>query len=272
MNSKIAVAMSVYKTDCVEYFRLAVDSILNQNYQHFHLYIAVDGFVGKELLNTIEKYSVSNKVTVIYNNENKGLALRLNQIINQVLADGEFNFLARMDSDDISTPERFKKQVDFLNSSSSIDVVGSDVIEISASGKKVFYKKMDTHHNVILDNVIKKCPFNHPTVMFRTSIFHEGFRYKSELLNTQDYYLWVDLLAANKQFANINEPLLEFRVDDSFHQRRGLKKAINDLNARIYAFKNLNNLNFSNLLHTAALFILRVSPPSIKKIAYEKFR
>lgn len=55
-------------------------------------------------------------------------------------------------------------------------------------------------HEKIKKNVIKKCPFNHPSVMFRNLIFEEGFRYKDSLKNTQDYYLWVDLLAAGKRF------------------------------------------------------------------------
>ncbi|MDV5059493.1 glycosyl transferase, partial [Vibrio diabolicus] len=120
--------------------------------------------------------------------------------------------------------------------------------------------------------IIKRCPFNHPSVMFRMSVFEDGFRYKSELMNTQDYYLWVDLLAAGKNFANINEPLLMFRINESFHSRRGFKKAMNDLNSRIYAFKKLDVLNLSNIIHTISLFLLRIAPTSIKKWAYKTLR
>jgi hypothetical protein len=128
-------------------------------------------------------------------------------------------------------------------------------------------------NEILVKNIIKKCPFNHPTVMFRTTVFlNSNVRYKAELMNTQDYYLWVDLVKAGYLFANINEPLLKFRIDENFHTRRGLKKAINDLKARFYAFKVLRNFSMSNLLHVTLLFALRISPATIKKIAYKKLR
>jgi hypothetical protein len=94
----------------------------------------------------------------------------------------------------------------------------------------------------------------------------------SSLKNTQDYYLWVDLVKDGCLFANINETLLKFRIDENFHQRRGLKKAMNDLKSRLYSFKILKNYSISNVLHVILLFILRVSPAWIKKLAYKKLR
>lgn len=272
VNNKIAVAMSVYKTDNAEHLELAILSILNQSYSNFDLFIEVDGSIPSQTRSILSKFDNQTNVLINYNSSSKGLATRLNQIINNVVEKGTYDFLARMDADDISSITRFEKQVNFLLGNPEISVVGSDVIEISELGIELFYKKMSKNHNDMFDNIIKKCPFNHPSVMFNISIFRNGIRYKSELLNTQDYYLWVDLLALGRKFANINEPLLKFRVNDSFHSRRGVKKAVNDLKSRIYAFKKLKVYSFSNILHVFLLFFLRISPSFIKSYAYRKFR
>ncbi|WP_422766782.1 glycosyltransferase [Photobacterium leiognathi subsp. mandapamensis] len=269
---KIAVALSVYKSDNAFYLYQAIESIKNQTYFNFHIFIQVDGPVNLEVNDLLKKYSHDESFTIIFNDDNLGLAQRLNDIIELVIQNDDFSFIARMDADDICHRERFKKQVDYFDTYPDVDVLGSDVCEISSSGDEIFYKSMLPSHSEIKKNIIKKCPFNHPSVMFRTSIFKEGFRYKPYLMNTQDYYLWIDLIAGGKKFANINEPLLNFRVDDFFHHRRGFKKALNDINSRIYAFKKLKNVNLSNLIHVSALFLLRISPPFIKKLAYKNLR
>ncbi|WP_409579519.1 glycosyltransferase [Vibrio owensii] len=269
---KVAVALSVYKTDDIDHLHQAIESIKNQTYINFHVFIQVDGPVKVEVEQLLQKYDLDDRFTITFNRENMGLAKRLNDIIELAILDGGFGFFARMDADDICELYRFEKQVAYLEDNHDVDVLGSDVWEISSSGEKVFYKSMSSSHRDLVRDIIKKCPFNHPSVMFRMSVFDENFRYKSELMNTQDYYLWIDLIEGGKIFSNINEPLLNFRINDDFHNRRGFKKAFNDLDSRLYAFKKLNNLNVSNLFHTIALFILRISPPSIKKLAYKKLR
>ncbi|MCQ1060028.1 glycosyltransferase [Photobacterium sp. ZSDE20] len=273
MSAKVAVAMSVYKSDSQEFLTMSLESILTQNYENIDIYIEVDGPVSTELSKTILKYSDNQKVYIEFHDENRGLATRLNNIIEKCLSKGDYTYLARMDADDISLPHRIQTQVDFLNHNEKVAVVGSDIIEVDSKGNDLFYKKMLTSHNDIKNMVIKKCPFNHPTVMFRMNIFNDKkIRYKERLKNTQDYYLWIDLLYYGFIFANINQPLLKFRVDENFHSRRGVDKAINDLKSRIYAFKMLDVNNTSNFIHTLALFFLRLSPSFIKKFAYNFLR
>lgn len=271
MNKKIAVAMSIYKSDRLEFIKESIDSILNQEYKSFELFLEVDGPVSEKVESYLFELS-NEKVHINFNAENSGLAKRLNNIIEKVLDVGGFSYVARMDADDISCPSRFTQQVNYLELNNAVDVVGTDVLEISELGHELFYKKMDSEHSIIEEKIIKRCPFNHPSVMFRIRVFELGFRYNSKLLNTQDYYLWVDLLSAGMKFGNINEPLLKFRIDNEFHSRRGLKKAINDFNSRVYAFKKLNVISLGNVTHTILLFFLRLSPSSVKKIAYRVLR
>lgn len=269
--NKIAVALSIYKTDKIEYVKQSINSILRQTYNNFDLYIKVDGNVSDDIcvfLNDL-KY---NNVFIDFYSENRGLAFRLNQIIDTIVEKKTYQFIARMDADDISELNRFQEQITFLLDNPDVDIIGSDVIEIDENGNETFYKKMDSKFEDIKNRIIKRCPFNHPSVMFRVEVFYDGFRYNSNLMNTQDYYLWVDLLAGGKVFSNINKPLLKFRVNDSFHSRRGINKAINDVKSRLYAFKKLDVINFSNIIHVISLFVLRISPANVKKIAYKYLR
>ncbi|EAS44646.1 glycosyl transferase [Photobacterium profundum] len=273
ISNKIAVAMSIYKSDSVNFVEASIDSILHQSYSSFDLFIEVDGEVSNELKKLLIRYSCFSNVFINFNVTNLGLAYRLNEIIEKVILKNCYTFLARMDADDISVTKRFEKQVQFLLDNPDISVVGSDVVEITNDGVEIFYKKMASKHEDLSRNIIRKCPFNHPTVMFNLRVFNEdGYRYKSELKNTQDFYLWVDLLSGGKRFANINEPLLKFRIDADFHHRRGFNKAVNDFNSRLYAFKKLNVLTVRNIFHTGLLFILRISPAFIKSLAYKYMR
>jgi hypothetical protein len=109
--------------------------------------------------------------------------------------------------------------------------------------------------------------------MFNLNVIKsDDLKYDGVLRNTQDYYLWIELLKKGYKFANLREPLLKFRIDENFHKRRGLKKAINDFNSRVYAMKALNVFSTSNILHALLLFGLRVSPSFLKKLAYDRFR
>lgn len=272
-GKKVAVAMSVYRADTYKNLKLSIESMLTQTYQEIDIYIQVDGEVSEDCYELLRHYSSLNNIFVQFNEVNKGLATRLNEIIKQITDLGGYSFIARMDADDISYPQRIEEQVNFFENNPGVSVLGTDLIEISDSGTELFHKKMAYTHSEILKSIIKRCPVNHPTVMFRESVFSGSqIRYKSELMNTQDYYLWVDLLEVGYQFANIDKPLLYFRINADFHSRRGWNKAKNEFLSRVYALKKLQVLSFSNIFHIMFLFLLRISPPSIKLLAYKYLR
>ena len=272
---KIAVAMSVYANDKPEILVECIDSIISQTYDDFVVFINVDGSVSNKVYQLLENYKSSYPqiFEIDYCKENKGLAFQLNSIVDKVAASSSnFQFIARMDADDINDLNRFSKQVSFFLANPEVAVLGSSVDEFYADGS-VFYKSMPQQHDEIYKNIIKRCPFNHPTVMFNlATLSFEDLNYPSTLMNTQDYYLWVDLAKKGYRFANIDEPLLKFRVDNNFHKRRGLQKAKNDFMSRLYAIRELDMSTPSNWLHSFLLFFLRISPSWIKNLAYEKLR
>ncbi|MFQ2602372.1 glycosyltransferase [Aeromonas caviae] len=270
-KKNVAVIMSVYKNDKSDWLRKSIDSILGQTYTNVTIFLAVDGPVSEDIYSLLLKYTETGKVNVYYFDECNGLAARLNILIEEVLASNDFHFVARMDADDISLPTRIEKQVAVLESS-NCDVIGSSVIEIDDSGKHLFEKKMHTEHEKLLNNIIIKCPFNHPSVIFRISVFHDGIRYDSSMKNTQDYNLWVELASLGYIFGNVDESLLLFRVSNDFHTRRSFNKAKNDLYVRIRAMRELKMISLRNIVHSILLYSIRISPSFVSKFAYRYFR
>lgn len=270
-KKNVAVIMSVYKNDKSDWLRKSIDSILGQTYTNVTIFLAVDGPVSEDIYSLLLKYTETGKVNVYYFDECNGLAARLNILIEEVLASNDFHFVARMDADDISLPTRIEKQVAVLESS-NCDVIGSSVIEIDDSGKYLFEKKMHTEHEKLLNNIIIKCPFNHPSVIFRISVFHDGIRYDSSMKNTQDYNLWVELASLGYIFGNVDESLLLFRVSNDFHTRRSFNKAKNDLYVRIRAMRELKMISLRNIVHSILLYSIRISPSFVSRFAYRYFR
>ncbi|MDA7746230.1 glycosyltransferase [Psychromonas sp.] len=272
MRNKVAVAMSVYKADSPIYLKEALESIYNQLNVSVFVFLQVDGNIPKSLKSVIEFYDQRSDFLLEYYPDNKGLAFQLNRAIARIGQSGGFKFIARMDADDISLPSRFERQICFFDGNPEIAVVGTSVIEFFDDGRR-FSKVMMPNHSDLVSHLIRRCPFNHPTVMFNMDvILLKDVNYDESLMNTQDYYLWVDLVCKKYIFSNINEPLLEFRVDSDFHSRRGMKKAINDFKSRFYAMRKLKAFTVSNVIHSFLLFFLRLSPPYIKEYAYKNFR
>ncbi|MBY8044187.1 glycosyltransferase [Vibrio fluvialis] len=268
-SKNVAVIMSIYKSDELKYVELAVESILLQSHVNKKLFIYIDGPISDDILNYIKNLEM-NGVFVLYSVENNGLANAMNKLIHHCLENYNFDYFARMDADDISHKHRLKAQLGFAIDN-NIDVLGSDVIEINENGNEIYYKRMISNDRELKDRIIKRCPFNHPSVLISASVFKEGNFYNPDFMNTQDYFFWINLASQGYVFGNINLPLLKFRVSKDFFKKRGFAKAKNDFNAKIYAIKKLH-LPKSYFFYALAIFILRVLPSNVQKIVYKKLR
>ena len=133
LMNKIAIILPVYKKDKDVYLAGAVGSILKQTYNDWHLYIGVDGPVGDKLKKKLEEYEVLSNVSIILFEENRGLACVLNDLLDICFRDG-YEFIARMDADDMSLPDRLEKQIAFLKVHPKVDVVGGAIDEINEKG------------------------------------------------------------------------------------------------------------------------------------------
>lgn len=273
MNCKsetIAVIMAIYDGDDAIFFKKAVDSVYAQTYHKYDIYLYVDAVKRNELIALISTYQHRDNFFITYGEDRKGLAYGLNCLLDEIKNKG-YGFIARMDSDDISIADRFKLQVQFLQDNKSISVVGTNCIEIDSNGNEIFHKKMPETHKDILASVIKRSPFIHPSVMFRGGII-EDVRYDNNLINTQDYYLWIDLISKYHLLHNIQKPLLNFRVNETFYTRRGFSKIANEAKSRLYAIRVLKRHSIKNYIYLVCLIMLRLAPVGIKKYCYMRFR
>ena len=132
---KIAVLLPVYKNDSIDFLYKSIRSILSQGNVFFHVFIGVDGPVGDELRKALENIAEDKRVEIIWFETNRGLACVLNDLVALSKESGH-DYYARMDADDIALPDRFEKQVKFLEDNTEVDVVGGAIEEIDAAAEQ----------------------------------------------------------------------------------------------------------------------------------------
>ena len=272
--NKIAVILPVYKNDRVPYIKLSFDSILNQTYKDIHLDIGVDGPVGEDLEECLKQYEQDERVSVEWFKENRGLAIVLNDLLDICFKEG-YEYVARMDADDISKHERIEKQMAYLLQHPEIDVVGGAIEEIDENsesrGKTIVYPETPEGCYKFF---AKRNPHAHPAVMFRKSFFDKaGCKYRPEYRQNQDTMLWLDGMKAGTKHANLQEVVLRFRFTNSLFKKRR--------NGWVFAKKQLHDRKIINkalgyglgaTVFGYMMFCMLVSPAWVKKIAYKVFR
>jgi glycosyltransferase involved in cell wall biosynthesis len=199
----VSVLLPCYNSEL--YIREEIKSILEQTYTNFELIILDDGSTDNTI-SIIQRFKDS-RIRFLCENDNKGIVYQLNKGIEH--AKGEF--IARMDADDVSSPERFYKQVVFLEDpkNSRIDVLGTDAISIGKESKEIAHRNYKPIQISFLLNFY--CPILHPTVMVRRKIFLNGFKYPDGFKYAEDLALW-RLIDNGKNIAILPEPLLKYRI------------------------------------------------------------
>lgn len=269
-HNQVAVIMSVYRNDVPSYFKDAVESILNQT-MPVDLLICCDGPLTEELVALVDCYSKKYNVIVINNTENKGLAYSLNQLIELALKRGH-TYIARMDSDDISHLNRIQEQFNFLENNRSIDVLGSACSEFGASFCLPL-KELPSHHKDLVIFSVHRCPFIHPTVMFRANVFKRGSRYPVDTAYTEDLALWYELILQGFTFANLSQVLLDYRLNEStLNRRTGFKKACSEFSVRFSYMMNSGSFSFKSLFFILLRTFLAIAPVGLKKLSYKYVR
>lgn len=256
-----SVLMSVYRNDNPAYFRTAIESIsIHQTVQPNEIYIYVDGTVPKELEDTINQLQEEiSTINVHWEKENKGLGYALQYGMEHV----KNELVARMDSDDISTPDRFKKQLVFMKTHPQVSVVGGQISEFIDDPKNIVgYRKVPQTDKELKRYIKIRCPFNHMTVMFRKKAVLDVGNYVEWHYN-EDYYLWIRMALAGCRFANISENLVNVRVGKDMYARRGgWKYFVSERDIQTLMFhKGL--INFSRYLYNVVgRFIIQVLMPN----------
>ena len=214
---KFSVSMCVYGKDNPDWFRTAVDSILNQTRRPDEVVLVVDGPVPDELDAIIRLYEALPFFRVIRlavneghgNARRKGLSACTNELV------------ALMDADDIAAPDRFEKQLRRFIEDPSLSIVGGNITEfIDTPDNVVGERTVPEKEEDICAYLKKRCPFNQMTVMFRKSDVEEVGGY-IDFYCEEDYYLWLRLYLAGKHLANLPDVLVNVRVGKDMYRRRG---------------------------------------------------
>ena len=216
---KFSVLLSVYKNENPTYLKEALLSILNQTLKASEILIVKDGSLTPELdlcLNKLKK-EYSDIIKILPFDKNRGLGLALHD---GVLA-CKYNYIFRMDTDDIAEKNRFWEQVKFMESHHELALCGTWVKEFSKKPELPETKtQLPCKHEDIVAFAKSRNPFRHMTVLFKKNAVIKAGNYR-DFLWFEDYDLWIRMILAGYKTANIPEYLVNVRADEEMFARRG---------------------------------------------------
>ena len=220
---RFSVCTSVYKNDKPEFVRVALDSMLVlQSVKPDEIVLVQDGPVPEGLSLLLseyeDKYTEVMHIIRLEKNGGLGNALRLG------VENARYDIIARMDSDDICLPDRFEKQLTYLDEHPECDIVGGQITEfIDSPDNIVGRREVPLTNEEIYGFMKSRCALNHVTVMFRKEAVLKAGNYQDWFWN-EDYYLWVRMMMAGCKFANIPDVAVNVRSGADQYARRGGKK------------------------------------------------
>lgn len=202
MNApKISVLMPIYNTQ-EEFLREAVSSILSQTCKDFEFLILNDSPENKKLDYIVKSYGDS-RIKYFNDGLHRGISDARNKLIS--LAEGEY--LAVMDHDDISLPERLMKQVKFLDEHPEVGVCGSAFLKMPENKTG----KTPVSSEAIKKTLMLECVVHHPSAMIRKAVLlNNGIKYEKAFSPAEDYALWCRLIGKT-EFYNLPEVLIKYR-------------------------------------------------------------
>ena len=267
---KYSVLMSLYIKEKPEYLRLAVQSMVDQTISPDEIIIVKDGSVTPELLAVLDEFTEKYPAlfSIVGYEQNKGLGYALNYGIER----SKNELIARMDTDDISKPERCEKQLEMFAKNPELAIVGSNVDEFCFDPKNVVsVRAVPTEHKDIYEFAKRRSAFNHPAVMYKKSAVLSVGGY-SDLRRNQDVELFGRMLFSGCKAANIGEPLLWFRSDDALAKRR---KSWENTKSYINTIKKFRKMGYSDFGDLAAVAIAQTGmflcPAKLQHWIYKKF-
>lgn len=270
--SSIAVLMSVYKKETGVRLDRCMRSIwTEQTLKPDQIILVEDGPLTDELYSVINfwKNELHDVLVILKNSENVGLTKSLNKGLSAVKTE----LIARMDTDDQSTPLRFEVQENFMREHPEIDVLGGAYNIMDDKGVIQYAKYFKHSHDEMMKQICWRCPLSHPTVMMRSSMFKEkGLKYDERFRNSQDIALWVDAVLAGCKFANTDDVVLNFTEDDDVYKRRGKVRAMNEYKSFSRAAKLIfGNYSWRRILPVLRYCFRRMPVKSINIIYHSKW-
>lgn len=213
-----SVLLSVYYKENPFFLRQSLDSVFTQTLPPDEVVLVEDGPLTEELDAVVKEYARKHPVLkVVPLSESRGLGRALDEGLKHC----SYDLIARMDTDDISMPERFRMQVGYMRRHPDVAVVGGSIMEFNAACGCVGVRRYPETNDDVMKHICKACPCAHPAVMMRRKVF-DKVSYDGRCRTSQDLALWFDILCAGFKINNMKDVVLKFRMDgDVFRRRRG---------------------------------------------------
>ena len=264
-----SVLMSVYYKEQPEFLRLSVESMFAQTVPTNDFVLICDGPLTEALDSVIAELQTKYRsaLNVVRCDVNRGLSYALNDGLTLCKND----LVARMDSDDFAPADRCELQLRAFDAHPELVIVGGAIDEFQGEPSNVIsHKDMPLSYDDILRYAKSRNPFNHPTVMYRRSAVLAAGGYPHFPLH-EDYALWAKLLAGGAKGLNLPQTLCIMRVDSGLYNRRGGWKYFKTAVKFRYHLLQTDFYSLWNFLYvTAALAVVCLVPPDVRKLAYKK--
>lgn len=263
-NKKYSVLISLYAKEKPEYFRTALDSMLNQTVSPDEIVVVEDGPLTEELYAVLEEYPSLHRIR---NKTNLGLGLALNVGLKACRNE----LVARMDTDDCSKPDRCEKQLARFAEKPYLAIVGSHIDEFVGDILNVVSRRfVPISADEIYNYAKKRSAFNHPVVMYSKTAVLENGGY-ADLKRNQDVDLFGRMQFAGYKAENIDESLLWFRSSDELSKRRKSWQNTWSYIATIRKFWKMGYSSFGDYVMVAiAQTGMYIMPIRLQNIIYKK--
>lgn len=267
---KYSVLMSLYVKEKPEYLRLAIDSMLNQTVKPDEIVIVEDGPLTDFLYAVLDEYKAKYPqiVRTIKNEKNLGLGLALNVGLKEC----KNELVARMDTDDISKPDRCDKQLKVFAENMSLSIVGTYVDEFTDDPEKIISTRaVPVTNDEIYQFAKKRSAFNHPAVMYRKSRVLNFGGY-ADLRRNQDVDLFGRMLFGGCKAQNVPESLLLFRSNNDLAKRR---KSWENTKSYIDTIGNFRKMGYSSFMDFTVVAVAQMGvflmPAFLQHLVYKLF-
>lgn len=223
---ELTVIMATYNEN-IGFLNTCINSVLHQTFQDFEFIIVIE----PEETNAVFLEAVSDKdarVRILQNKSRLGVAASRNSAILNSCG----RYIAIIDGDDYCCPNRFEKQINFLEHNADVSVVGSNMLLVDENDKIIGERQYPEMHNRIKNLFLLTMAIANPTVMIRRKDINDVGFFDNSLHKAEDFELWLRFLAKNKKMHNLQENLVYYRVPTSHNERRGQIHWNNNYNAR----------------------------------------
>lgn len=214
---KFSATIGCYKNDNPKDFETAFLSIYNQTVRPDEIIITVDGPIPPELDAVVTRFETEYLAVILRSEQNNGQGIAHSMAVSHA----KYDWIAIMDADDISVPDRFEKQLAVIADHPEISVLGGQIDEfIGTPDNVVGIRNVPLEDYMIKRYLRIRCPFNHMSILLNTHMVKEAGNYQDWHYN-EDYFLYCRMLEKGAVFCNLPDILCHVRVGKEMYERRG---------------------------------------------------